>query len=161
MKRLIFMRHGKSSWEHDVVDSKRPLKSRGEIDAKNVSIKFKSLNISIDAIYSSPANRALSTAHIFADIMDVNTQDINIENDLYDFSGYMVKSVINTFPNSANHIIIFGHNHAFTSLVNLFGDRYIDNLPTCGLAVVYFEENDWSEISHGITELILIPKDLR
>ena len=161
MKRLIFMRHGKSSWEHDVIDSKRPLKSRGKTDAKNVSEKFKSLNINIDAIYSSPANRALSTAHIFADIMNINTQDINIENDLYDFSGYMVKSVINDFDDSVNNIIIFGHNHAFTSLVNLFGDQYIDNLPTSGLAIICFEEGKWSEISNGKTELILIPKDLR
>ena len=58
-------------------------------------------------------------------------------------------------------LMIFGHNHAFTSLANLLGDKYIDNVPTSGLVQIKFETDRWSDISDGKTELVLFPRDLK
>ena len=161
MKHLILMRHGKSSWEQQVFDRERPLKKRGQTEAKLVAQKFKSLQIQVDGIYSSPAQRALSTAYIFTDTMDINSQEVTIENNLYDFSGELVSSVIRGLPDSKNNIIIFGHNHAFTALANFHGDLYIDNLPTSGLVFMSFKTNHWAKLSKGKTEHIITPKNLR
>ena len=57
--------------------------------------------------------------------------------------------------------MIFGHNHAFTSISNIFGDRYIENLPTSGLVKIIFDTNVWSDITNGQTEFIISPKNLR
>ena len=66
MKTLILVRHGKSSWEYSVDDKDRPLKERGVNDGHLISEEFKSQNAStIDAAFSSPANRALHTGMIF------------------------------------------------------------------------------------------------
>jgi len=65
MKNLILVRHGKSSWEYSVSDKDRPLLERGISDAKLVANKFHENSFEIDAIFSSPANRALHTAMIF------------------------------------------------------------------------------------------------
>lgn len=40
MKEIIFVRHGKSSWEFDVIDRDRPLAARGVKDAKLVAEQF-------------------------------------------------------------------------------------------------------------------------
>jgi phosphohistidine phosphatase len=57
--------------------------------------------------------------------------------------------------------MIFGHNYAFTSIVNRFGSTFIDNLPTCGLVWIQFDINSWKEIKTGITKLVIKPKDLK
>ena len=57
--------------------------------------------------------------------------------------------------------MIFGHNHAFTSISNIFGTAYMDNLPTSGLVKIDFEIEDWKDLKKGVTKLIIIPKELR
>jgi len=66
MKTIIFVRHGKSSWDYEANDKDRPLKERGINDAHAVSSEIKNLDIPLDFIYASPANRALHTAVIFS-----------------------------------------------------------------------------------------------
>ena len=87
MKTIILVRHGKSSWEYDVSDRERPLKTRGINDAKLVSEKFMSANSIPKYIYSSPANRALSTCKIFMNTFGLSEATIIIKEDLYDFGG--------------------------------------------------------------------------
>ena len=65
MKNLILVRHAKSSWEHNVSDDKRPLEDRGITDSQLVSNEFKYHSFHPDIIFSSHANRALTTCKIF------------------------------------------------------------------------------------------------
>lgn len=161
MKSIVLMRHGKSSWEYDVSDSERPLKSRGKSDAKLVASHFiKSYKIP-DQIFSSPAKRALDTCKIVMKTVGLSENSIKIENDLYDFGGDNVINFIKQLPNTIDSIMIFGHNHALTSIVNIFGSSFIGNLPTSGLAKINFDINNWQELKKGITETIIIPKELK
>lgn len=161
MKEIILARHGKSSWELDITDRDRPLKSRGVNDSLLVS---KELCLRCDvshAIYSSPANRALSTCKIFTETLKISESKIKIIEDLYDFEGKNVIKFIKSLPNDLDEVMIFGHNHAFTSISNIFGDTYIDNLPTSGVVKLRFEINDWEDLKQGTTEFIIIPKELK
>ncbi|WP_179006691.1 SixA phosphatase family protein [Winogradskyella forsetii] len=161
MKTLILMRHGKSSWRHNVSDRERPLKSRGKNDAKLVANQFVKHNDSPKVIFSSPANRALSTCKIFTKALKIPETEIKVIEDLYDFSGESVIDFIKSLPNSLNEVMIFGHNHAFTSISNIFGDNFIDNLPTSGLVKINFEIDNWKDLKQGTTEFIIIPKELK
>ena len=161
MKELIFVRHGKSSWKYDVDDRERPLKSRGISDAKLVSQVFKNQNVGIDAIFSSPANRAYSTCKIFLQNMNFDLSKAIISDELYDFGGESVLNFIKNLDNSHNCVMLFGHNHAFTSLINDLGDRFIGNLPTSGLARITFDIEQWQHIRLGQTKSLIFPKDLK
>jgi len=161
MKKIVFVRHAKSSWEHDVIDSERPLKSRGVSDIFNVSNKFKMSNVKIDAVYSSHAKRAADTCDIFVENLGMSLDFVQISDKLYDFSGNQVVSFIKSLDNSLQTLAIFGHNYALTSIVNAYGDNYIDNVPTSGLVMIEFNIEDWKDLSKGHTSLILIPRDLR
>ncbi|WP_375234981.1 histidine phosphatase family protein, partial [Winogradskyella sp.] len=55
-KKLILIRHAKSSWKYDVSDIDRPLKKRGVTDASIISKAFKEKEYTVNKIYSSPAN---------------------------------------------------------------------------------------------------------
>ena len=155
------MRHGKSSWEYDVSDAQRPLKSRGKSDAKLVASKFIKISDLPEVIFSSPAKRALSTCKIVVEKLGLSENSIKINHDLYDFGGESVINFVRSLPRDINSVMIFGHNHAFTSIANLYGSKYIANLPTSGLVKINIEIDDWKNLKEGTTEFIIIPKELR
>jgi phosphohistidine phosphatase len=161
MKKIILMRHGKSSWEYDVSDIERPLKSRGIKDSKLIAEAFELNKLENLSIYSSPANRAYSTCKIFAKIINYPLNEVEIIEDLYDFGGSSVINFVKSLSDSKKNVMIFGHNHAFTSISNIFGDKFIDNLPTAGLVVLNFDISSWKDLKKGKTELMLFPRDFK
>lgn len=161
MKTVIFVRHGKSSWDYDTNDKDRPLKERGINDAHAVSKAFKTLDTPVDFIYSSLANRALHTAVIFTRNLGHSFDNFKVVDTLYDFSGEQVLDFLKRVDDSHGTIMIFGHNYAFTTLVNAMGDRYIENVPTAGLTMIQFPVNQWKAIEKGQTIKTIFPRDLR
>ena len=160
-KTLIFIRHAKSSWKNNLSDIDRPLKGRGKRDADIISKRFNEKEYIIDAVYSSPANRAFSTCKIFQENLNWSDNKVNVINNLYDFGGESVLKFINSLDDFLNTIVIFGHNYALTSLINIMGDRHLDNLPTSGLAVIKFNITSWQFAKYGQTELFMFPRDYR
>jgi phosphohistidine phosphatase len=161
MKNLILVRHAKSSWDHNVSDDKRPLANRGMADAQLVSNEFKEQCFKVDKIFSSPANRALTTCKIFLKNLEIPDNSLTISPKLYDFSGENVVAFIKTIDEQLSNVMIFGHNYAFTSVSNRFGSVFIDNLPTCGLVWIQFDIDSWKDVEKGKTKLIIRPKDLK
>ncbi|MEZ4817864.1 MAG: histidine phosphatase family protein [Flavobacteriaceae bacterium] len=161
MKILYMVRHAKSSWEHDVIDHKRPLNKRGERDVALVS-KHVSKNLKApEKIISSDALRASTTAIQFKKAFAISDANFEMSHNLYDFSGHKVIELIKNLDDSYNTIMIVGHNHAFTSVANMLGSIYIDNVPTCGFVEIHFEENKWKTISRGTTMTTIFPRDLK
>ena len=118
MKTLFFVRHGKSSWESNVSDKDRSLKERGVLDGILMSQWFKKQNENLEAIFSSPANRALHTASIFTREIGFASEKLVISEELYDFSGESAHQFIKSLDNDLGSVMIFGHNYAFTHLIN-------------------------------------------
>lgn len=44
-------------------------------------------------------------------------------------------------------IVVFIHNPGITELANRFSRHPIDNVPTCGMVIIEFDTDKWSEIS--------------
>ena len=93
--------------------------------------------------------------------MEISDKKLEIIEDLYDFGGQNVMNFLRSLPDNEHTVMIFGHNHAFTSLVNILGTEYIDNLPTSGLAMIEFDISNWQELSKGETKLLLFPRHLK
>tara|TARA_B100001146_G_scaffold222761_1_gene235825 strand:- start:37167 stop:37655 length:489 start_codon:yes stop_codon:yes gene_type:complete len=161
MKTLYLVRHAKSSWKYDVSDHQRPLKKRGYNDATLVSEKVSSTMKPPEKIITSDANRARTTAEYFKKAFKIKDADYQETYDLYDFSGQEVMRVVNNLEDTLSCVMIVGHNHAFTSLVNMLGSEYIDNLPTSGFVAIDFEENHWKDINTGTTKNMIFPRHLK
>lgn len=112
-------------------------------------------------MFSSPANRALHTCIIFMRDLDIPFEKLEITDSLYDFSGEGVMNFVRNFPKEYTHVMIFGHNFAFTNVANQWGDRRIDNVPTSGLVQLRSEAKDWQSMGHSTTVQTLFPKALR
>ena len=161
MKRLILVRHAKSSWKYDVGDHDRPLKTRGENDAELLAKHTASLYDHPDKIICSTAKRARSTSEYFLKYWKLDTTNYSLSRDLYDFSGEDLISVIKSCDDTINSLMIFGHNFAITDFVNTFGTLTIDNVPTCGFVVIDFEIDSWKNLSKGHTSYKLFPREIR
>jgi len=160
MKNLILIRHGKSDWNNNLSDQFRPITKKGEKRSLLAANKLNDfLNFTPKYIYSSITTRAKQTANIFQSISFPN-QNIRYDKDLYTFSHIALEKWIKNLEFSIDHVIIFGHNPAFTDIANELGSIYISNLPTSGIVWIEFEINDWKDLKKGITKHIILPKEL-
>lgn len=155
------VRHAKSSWKHEVIDHQRPLKGRGKRDGALVSKYLLDKVKPPQKIITSDAVRALSTAIYFKEAFGIDDKDFTTTHSLYDFSGQNVINIIKNLPDSCNRVMIVGHNHAFTSVANMLGNTYIENVPTCGFVQLKFKIDHWKDITTGKTVMTLFPKDLK
>ena len=162
MKFIYIARHAKSSWAYDEIrDVDRPLKKRGIQDAYLMAKLMQKEITHIDAFIASHATRALSTATIFASVLNFPLSNLCIKKSLYDFSnGYLVK-VIKALDDNFKTIIIFGHDHGISNFVNEFGDQRIEHIPTCGVVGIEFDIAHWKNIKKGKTKRIAFPKQYR
>ena len=160
MKKLIIVRHAKSSWDYDVNDADRSLSERGIRDAHRTSAYLADKIETPDVVLSSPANRALHTCIIFLKNLNIPFRKLQITENMYDFGGERVIRLLRSLDNSYESVAVFGHNHALTSICNVFGDKSIDNLPTSGVVIIHFNVKSWAKIERGNTELIIFPKQL-
>lgn len=163
MKQIYIIRHAKSSWkELNMKDIDRSLNKRGLHDAPKMAQQlFDRTHGELDLIYSSPANRALTTAKEFHSKFKFEN-DIDIRNDIYHGDMEDVIHIIKETDEIHDTIAIFGHNPTFTYLLNYLASANIDNLPTCGIAILSFNSDKWSNLDPSkivLTELML-PKKL-
>ena len=162
MKTIFFIRHAKSSWaDFSLKDRDRPLNKRGKRDAPFMAQKLKEFGVQPDAIISSPANRAFTTAKHFAKALSIAPKDILIKEDIYEAWGNNIIQVIRNLPNNLNTILVFGHNPSFTSMANsIKGGEMIDNVPTCGIVHVTADIDSWKafKTSTGQVEAFHYPK---
>ncbi len=161
MKTVYLIRHAKSSWEnHDLKDIDRPLNKRGKRDAPFMAKLLQEKGVKPDAIISSPANRAYTTACEFAKAFDIPEEDILQEEAIYEAYASEVLAIIQNQPKHRRTILIFGHNPTFTNLANLFTDDYIDNVPTCGVVKIEAITNNWPSFTDESGNLVefLYPK---
>lgn len=147
MRKLILIRHAKSSWEHEnLPDRERPLNRRGEKDAPKIGKRLAKRGVRVDRIITSPARRALLTAEAVADEIDYPWGEIVCDERLYMGDVDDILEVISEVEEHVDHLMLFGHNPGFTDMVNYFAPSSIDNLPTCGVAEFEFDIDDWSQI---------------
>lgn len=145
MKRILLIRHAKSSWDFNVEDFDRPLNERGKKNASEMAKRLLKKDIDIDAFVSSPAVRALTTAEYFAEAYDVKQKHIIIIPALYHAAPEVFYSVIEELDDDFKTAAIFSHNPGITEFVNDQANTRVDNMPTCGIFGVKADINHWKD----------------
>ncbi len=147
-ERVLYIgRHAKSSWDFPGwADIDRPLADRGLQNAYDMADRMKKRGDKPGLIISSPANRALHTAVIYARVLKYSLERLVINDDLYMGGEDSILQVISMVDNSVDSLMIFGHNPDFTYLANYFMNDQIYNIPTCGLMKLRFGVSGWGDI---------------
>lgn len=146
MKTLYLARHAKSYWEdQSIPDINRPLNKRGKRDAPFMGEILMDKNIKPTLVVSSPAKRAKKTALAIAEKIGYPEKKILYNEDLYEASSNILIKIIKQLDEKYDSVMIFGHNPGLTMLNNHISDRYIDNIPTCGIVALQLDIK-WSEL---------------
>jgi phosphohistidine phosphatase len=151
VKRLTLVRHAKSDWSlPGQADWDRPLNRRGQRDAPEMARRLRSRRLKPDAMLSSPAVRALTTATVMARELKLPAARLRQDERLYLASAEDMLAVIRELGGDAKHLMLFGHNPGITDFANrLSAGEHIDNLPTCGVFTAAFDIDRWGEIDWG------------
>ncbi len=155
MKTLYLVRHAKSSWNNaNLSDHDRPLNDRGERDAPQMGKRLLKRKPHPATIISSSAVRAATTATILAEAIGYPISDLAIDERLYGAEPKDVILIIHELDDGIDCVMLVGHNPTFTELINALSESQIQNVPTCGMAVLKFQTNTWSKIGRAKGELL-------
>lgn len=150
MRILFLVRHAKSSWDSPGLrDINRPLNDRGLRDAPRMGKLLREMGVQPDLLVSSPAKRALTTAEFFATAFGINEGAVVRNPDIYEAYPTEILRIIGNLPDSAQTVMLFGHNPTFTEVANRFSDDFIDNIPTCGVVCIESTASTWAELYEG------------
>lgn len=165
-RELWLMRHGKAERYDGSEDYDRRLKKRGRRDAASIAEWLKTRTFLPDLVISSPATRAIMTARIVCDILDIDRQQIQMEKRLYDEGLTRVKSVLADCSANSARVLLVGHNPEFEDLLTyLVVPKQLPEveklLPTAAVAHLLLPD-DWTKLAMGCAELLSIisPKSL-
>lgn len=170
MKRLILLRHAKSSWDDPVQrDFDRPLNAKGRRAAEAMGRRMRELEIEWDRAVASPAARVIET---LAAASIGYGEEIEPEWDrrAYLASDTTLLEIVHEAADDADSLLLSGHNSGLEDLALLLvpdgGDALRASLeekyPTGSLAVMEFDVDSWADIAPASGRLVYFvrPRDL-
>lgn len=167
MRRLLLLRHAKSSWsDPGTRDHDRPLNERGRHAADAMGEHLRAEGLVPDRVLCSSARRTCETV---ARLALPDSTEMTIEADLYLANPETVLDLVHRVDDAVATLLVVGHNPTTHEVaLHLAGGGDHDTLrrlgekyPTGALAVLT-SEGPWSAIGPGTTRLdrFVVPRDL-
>jgi phosphohistidine phosphatase len=170
MKRLLLLRHAKSSWDDPALaDFDRPLAPRGRKAAERMGRELATRNWQPQLALVSPAARTCETWERVTAVLPGSVSAAFLDS-LYDAAAEDVLSEIQRTPKAVKTLLILGHNPGLEDLARQLASanseakalqRLREKFPTA--AVARFDcDGKWAELGFGGARLthFLRPKDL-
>ncbi len=167
MKRLILMRHAKSSWDDNAQpDIERPLNDRGRFSADLVGKWLAAEKLIPDLAILSNANRCQETWEKVSTNFDTNSETVEASQ-LYMASPDTIRDTIRENA-KGDTVLLLGHQPGIGAAARAFrvdpapAHSSFDKYPTGAATVLDFHVDDWSLIDFGNAELhsYISPKQL-
>lgn len=157
---LLLMRHAKSSWkDEELADHERPLGKRGKHDALRMGAELKARGLTPDAIISSTAKRARSTARRVAEGSGYGGE-VTYSDRLY-FNGLEpYYAVLAALPDAVTRAMIIGHNPLCEEMLQSLTDQALP-MVTAAIAAIELPIESWAEVDvamQGTLRFMLAPK---
>ncbi len=154
MKRLLILRHAKSSWaDSSITDWQRPLNERGLRDAPRAGEWLRAHARIPDLIITSDAVRARTTAELVAKTAGY-AHDISVEPLLYLAKPEDVIALLTNVKEPATSVLIVGHNPGLEDLVAMLSGEH-HGLKTTALVDLSIPIDRWSEIDRATAASIV------
>ena len=150
MKALLILRHAKAEKDASQGDKGRALTRRGRRDAAAIGQWMGALVGSPDAVVTSDARRAQETADLVASAIGF-TGPITTEPDIYDADRDTLLRVVRRLPDSADCVLLVGHNPGCEQLAALLAgeEATVSPLPAARLVYLEFEVMTWRDVRPG------------
>jgi phosphohistidine phosphatase len=163
MKELLLLRHAKAKLIEDgIEDKERPLKKRGKRDSRNIGVWLKKQNLLPDVLLSSTAKRAIETARIVHQELDIKDLVIQKNEQLYATNVEQFRAILGAFSEDVKRILLVGHNPELEDfLIHLVGKEALPDvkklLPTAALVRLSISENTaWCDLNERCAQFLSV-----
>ncbi|HET6462865.1 MAG TPA: histidine phosphatase family protein [Candidatus Krumholzibacteria bacterium] len=151
MRRLILVRHATAVDKGPKgSDFHRRLKKRGKREAMLMADRISTIVDAPDQIFSSPADRALETAQLFAERLGVPAERVALREELY--GGLLPEEflhIVHRFDDGAKSVMIFGHDPSFTEFAAYMITGFRNSIPKAGVLVMEIDRPRWRAVRAG------------
>jgi phosphohistidine phosphatase len=163
MKRILLLRHAKSSWDDDALsDHDRPLAPRGRKAAALIAEHLREVDLDVELVLCSSARRARETLERLGTTL--GSVPTSYEDGLYGASEGELLERLRRLPEEVGSVAMIGHNPGLHDLAIALTreGRKLELFPTGALATLV-SDGPWPELAsgHARLEAFVIPKDLR
>lgn len=152
MKRLFVVRHGKAEAKHPDGDFHRALSPRGARDAEALGQWSRGAHVLGSPVLTSPAIRTTQTTALLREAWQADEMAITVLEEGYLASDRAWLGWINALDNRHEQAWIVGHNPGLSELVERLTEQPVW-LPTCGMAEVELQIDQWDEAFAGVGRL--------
>ena len=150
MRILTLVRHAKSSRDYpELSDFERPLNGRGRKEAPVVAARLRKADIKPDLLLSSPATRAITTARLFAEELNMHLDEIQLNPHIYEASAWTLLHIVRALPPEHFEVMLFGHNPGISHFAHDLAKCEFDEMPTCAAVRIELPARGWSLIQPG------------
>jgi len=154
VKRLVLVRHAKSSWvDPDLDDHDRPLNGRGRRAAVLVGRHLREVGLVPDLVLCSSATRARATLDRFEFPSET---DVSIEDTLYGAGADGLAERLRAVPDEVGSVLMLGHNPGTEDLAAFLVDDHRvvpEKYPTAAVANLRLSIGTWDALAQGVGRL--------
>jgi phosphohistidine phosphatase len=159
MKRVLLMRHAKSSWDNHLhSDHERPLNERGKLDAPNMAKYIVEKGFLPELMLVSDSVRTRETRELIMPFLPaIPTQ---FSPPLYMASVHTIIDHIKNTDNLLDTVLVLAHNPGITEAFYELAHVRIDNVPTAGVGCITFDVDSFKNIAphNARLEYFIYPK---
>ncbi len=164
-KRLILIRHAKSSWDDPFADDHaRTLNKRGQASAQAIGGWMAEQGYTPDTVLCSDATRTRQTADLILAQLS-GAAKLRLSGMLYHAAPDTIQEVIQ--HETADTIAVIAHNPSIGMIANALvgtppNHRRFSDYPTCATTVIDFAVHSWTAMKRGSGKCVdfIVPRDL-
>jgi phosphohistidine phosphatase len=161
MKKLLLLRHAKSSWEDTTLpDFERPLNERGRRAAPLIGEFMRERQLRPELVICSPAKRTRETIALVLAASRLETET-RYDERIYEATLPRLLEVVSQIADDRTEVLLVGHNPGFENLLErLTGES--ERMPTAALARITLDADKWTEAAAkgGRLEWLVTAKEL-
>jgi phosphohistidine phosphatase len=152
MRRLMLIRHAKSSWKNEAVsDHARPLNKRGRRAAPAVAEHLASIGWVPDLAYCSDALRAVESWDLMA--KPFHQPPMETHPSLYHAGWDEFSSVVSHTPADIKTLAVVGHNPGWEEVLEHLSGEALE-LKTADVALLESDEDQWPGTAWRLLQII-------
>ena len=154
MKKLLLLRHAKSSWNNpNLANFERPLNNRGKQNAATMGKCLRKEKLVPDLIITSAAKRANKTANLVAKKCGYDKK-IHVLESSYGGNLENYSIAIHDIGDKHKTVLLVGHNPTIEEVVErIIGESKV--ISTCTLAHIDLSIDSWKEFNYDVKSKLI------
>ncbi len=165
MKKIVLVRHATAMKKASSGrDYDRSLKKAGRKEARDMSKRLKDVAVKPVLMVSSPAERALETAKVFAKTLGYGVKKIAKRDELYnELAPKHFLTLIEGLDDKASSVVIFGHDPSLSGFARFLLPGFDATLPKAGVLGIQVQADSWAKVTPAKCEkeYFVFPSDRR